>query len=570
MAKKTDVKLEVQGGGLDPHTPIGVTITYQVGAIPTAAIDFAPLGPNVIKIENAGQGLLEKVDKYKREEVTIDIEVKTYVGAAAGGGNSKKTRGLTFRGLLDGLTVGNLVGGNSYQAIIKNKAQYLLELTISTPGLTPTSVNIYKNPDFSVVHKGGYKENTLVTAWGRITDGEVKMEDHPIKLYKKLLELIIKKQKDGWKEFVGLDRLTSGKDPFKDIFESKYYKKALDAAEKIWEKIDIDKVSNGAIKAVAFRNPSMNTSIKEVFTSGPNIFLESFMNFLGTFNCSMIFTNDGGFVVPINSILKPEEYTPKPQTLQKEPNKGGPADYNGYSYNDNGYRDIGSVVVTTAGYKGGNYLGGVSFDRGACEYFTPPEDQSNASGVHVVRAHKFMAISPTYGNKKDGEAKGVSDADKTTPNLINVDQTCEAAQSEAKEAQETVAKDKNEEYKDFLSKILKNFAETRFYQERFRDRSGSITFDFNPQWVPGTGGQIFIKETGMTLAFYVTAVTHRIDLSPPMNGSAITVVNYVCGRLGKPGTVMGPKEDTFLGYNTDKEKDIQKGFMEGNEMYSEE
>lgn len=570
MAKKTDVKLEVQGGGLEDHTPIGVTITYQVGAIPTAAIDFAPLGPKVIKIEKAGQGLLEKVDKYKRQEVTIDLEVKTYVGAAAGAGNKKKGRGLTFKGLLDGLTVGNLVGGNTYQAIVKNKAQYLLELTITTPGLTPTSVNIYKNPDFSIVHKEGYKENKLVTAWGRITQDEIEMANHPIKLYKSLLELIIKKQKDGWKDFVGKDRLVSGQQPFEKIFESKYYKKALEAAEKIMEKIDIDKVSGGAVKDVAFMNPSMNSALKEIFTSGPNILLESFMNFLGTFNCSMIFTNEGGFVVPINSVLKPEKYSPNQFQLQTKPNKGGPADYNGYSYNDNGYRDIAHVVVTTGGYKGGNYLGGVSFDRGANAYFSAKEEETNASGVHVVRAHKFMLISPTFGTKKDGDQKGITDADKTTADLINVDQTCSDAQNEVKKNEETVAKEKHEEYKDFLSKVLENFAETKYYQEKYRDRNGTITLDFNPQWVPGTGGQIYIRETEVTLAFYVTAVTHRIDVSPPMNGSAITVVNYVCGRVGKPGEVMGAEEDTFLGYTTKKEQEIQKDFMEQNEMFSEE
>lgn len=573
MAKKTDVTLRVSGGGLDEHTPIGLTITHQVGAIPTAAIDFAPLGPRVIKIENAGEGLLTRVDDYKRDEVTIDVEVKTYVGKGGGvaGGNEKKARGLSFVGLLDGLTVNNLVGGNSYQAIIKNKAQYLLELTITTPGLTPTSVNIYKNPDFSVVHKGKFEENALVTAWGRITQDEIDMNDHPIKLYKDLLLLIIKKQKDGWKSFVGKDRVVSGSEPFKDIFESKNYKKALEEGRKILENIDIEHVSSGAVKDVSFRNPTMNTALKELFTSGPHVFLENFMNFLATFNCSIIFTNTGGFVVPVNSVLKPEAYVPRHHELQNQPNTGGPADYNGYTYNDNGYRDIAHVVVTVGGYKGGNYLGGVSFDRGVNQYWSDPDELSRASGVHVVRAHKFMAISPTFTTKRDGGADGVEKADiKKSNKLINLDQKYGESNSEVKAGEESVYKDKNEQYQDLLSKVLENFAETRFYQERYRDRNGSITFDFNPQWVPGTGGQIYIKETAVTLAFYVTAVTHRIDLTPPMNGAAITVVNYVCGRIGNPGSVMGASEDTFLGYDTYKEKDIQTSYLTQNEMYSEE
>ena len=133
-----------------------------------------------------------------------------------------------------------------------------------------------------------------------------------------------------------------------------------------------------------------------------------------------------------------------------------------------------------------------------------------------------------------------------------------------KEAHVSQAKANNEKYKNLIGSALKNYAETKFYQARFLDRHGSITMDFNPNWVPGTGGTLYIRETGLTVAFYVESVTHRIDLSPPANGSAITVVNFSCGRMGKEPR--GTTKDEYLGYDLGKEKAIQSAFISDNQQ----
>jgi hypothetical protein len=63
----------------------------------------------------------------------------------------------------------------------------------------------------------------------------------------------------------------------------------------------------------------------------------------------------------------------------------------------------------------------------------------------------------------------------------------------------------------------------------------------------------------MWLVFYVVSVTHRIDVSTPNNGTAITIVNYNCGRMGK--TPPAVTKDEFLGYDQGKEKSIREKFI---------
>jgi hypothetical protein len=83
--------------------------------------------------------------------------------------------------------------------------------------------------------------------------------------------------------------------------------------------------------------------------------------------------------------------------------------------------------------------------------------------------------------------------------------------------------------------------------------------DFNPNWVPGTSGTLYIRETGNFIAFYVTGVTHRIEMSVPHSGHAITSITFCCGRMG--ASPPGVDADLFLGYNLAKEQAIQAAFV---------
>lgn len=147
-----------------------------------------------------------------------------------------------------------------------------------------------------------------------------------------------------------------------------------------------------------------------------------------------------------------------------------------------------------------------------------------------------------------------------------VPQTEEGAQdfksstTEAKGDAASRQKQKDEDVKKQLKTVLDNYAETKFYQSRYADRQGSITMDFNPDWVPGTSGALYVRESQMWLVFYVISVTHTVEVGAPNNGTALTIINYNCGRMGKKPP--GVNKDEFLGYDKGKENNLRDQFIQ--------
>jgi hypothetical protein len=548
----SNVKLNVTG--LPPGKATGVTITYQVGQIPVASVDLAP--PGLSSDLRIAEGFGD-IDGLKRKgEVTIDILVGTYAG------NSGNTiRKLKFTGLFDGMTIGNMVGGNTYQAIVKNKAQTLLELTTITPGLYPTSINIFKNPSYQLI-TGGDEENAAVKTWNNAEaalDLQPSFKKPVIEFYTDLMLWIIKRQYTDWKSFTGRDKMADGALPFEAIYNDPRYKKALAAASKLFSTVDFSAVSGGTATSLRAGRETVSKTLAQIFKQGPNVFLENYKYFLSQLGCTIIFSNSKMYVVPDNSVIKPAGGVIGKGQLQTKPNKAGPADYNSYMYNDNGYRDIAHVMVQLGSYAGGIYLGDLSFERGVLATYSDKE-LSQASGVLIVEGHPWLALSPTTPLAVSGkEAKPrldqKSDSMHNTPTKFDdgakqVKESYVQGSEKAKAAFEAVANN------------LRNYAETKFYQARFTDRHGSLTMDFNPNWVPGTGGSLYVRETKMIVAFYVTNVTHRVEVSAPNHGSAITVVNFSCGRMGeKP---KGTDSDSFLGYTAGKELAVQSKFIADN------
>jgi hypothetical protein len=560
MAKKGDVKLTLTG--LEGVTPIGVTISYAAGGVPVANVDLAPAPPGVIKISGKPVGVLENVDaKKRRDDITIDISVDTFTGTVG----ARKNSILKFVGLLDGLTISNVAGGNTYQAVVKHKAQILRELTTLTPGLHPASLNVYKIPLWGVTSDPDQGDNQATRAWTAINSkgSGVNFDASPIETYTDIMKWIIGQQDSKWKNFLKESKLTDGKFPFARIFEDPRYIKALKEAKTLFDNVDYSAVIEGTSKEATSKKPITMQTMGDIFMGGANILLDNYMNFLANMGCTLIFSNTKMFVVPVNSVINQEYNPPRQRKLQDSPNVAYPADYSSYSYNDSGYRDLASVIVTVEGHTGGAYVGDLAFERGACVHYTAPAHLSNASGVLVVQAHPFMMVSstaPIAEDVKESRQKFDQSSDSLMPDIGELDyDTCLAAQTSMLGE---VTATKKEVLTNYLKTTLENYAETKYYQERYHDRRGSITLDFNPDWVPGTGGSLYIRETEMFIAFYVTEVTHRIDMSPTNSGSAITVVNFSCGRMGTQP--LGVDEDIFLGYDLAKEKAVQKAFIADN------
>jgi hypothetical protein len=299
----------------------------------------------------------------------------------------------------------------------------------------------------------------------------------------------------------------------------------------------------------------VSQALEQAFTRGPNTLLDNYLNFLQEINCTLIISNTKMFVVPYNSFLKQPHGNIGEGEIQYKPNRAGPADYDSYVYNDNGYKDIAYVIILGAGvFGGGTNTGENIHDRFVTATHKAPK--SNASGVLAVKAHPWMMASASQTQGKDAiDLKRAIENGSISPFVTPFEASLNAIQKPTAARQ----KEKKTNLESTMKEIMDNYAETKFYQARFTDRTGMLHMNFNPDWVPGTGGTFFVRETGMWIDFYVTNVTHNISTSAPNQGDATTTVNFCCGRMGKDPE--GVTSDKFLGYDQGKENSVRQNFL---------
>jgi hypothetical protein len=549
MGKKTDVS--ITAGGLGGVTVIGMTISNTVGSIPTALIDVAPGGPGATNASSAGLGQVGAPDQIKRNPITLSASVKIR-------GESTLTRSIKFLGLIDGVNLSNVVGSNSYQVVLKNRAQKLTELTTITPGLVPASVNIWRHAGHNMT-RNTEEDPAEIKAWANIEASGV-LDKPPIEAYTEIIKWILNKQVEGWAEYLGTEQSIRGSAAYSAVLGNGKYQKAAKIGLELMNSVDLRAVSDGtASKLKANSSSIIINSIGDIFKSGPSVILENYMNFLAYMGCTIVFSNSKMFVVPANSVLKQNPGSPGRKALSSKPNQAYPSDYNSYVYNDNGYRDVGCVLVLTPGWKDGTNAGALSTDRGLVgEYCTTLE---GGTGVLAVKSHPWMGLTPT-GDVPAKTSVGTLKKLDGGGSMVEAATSFKGGKSIGKNTTAQGIASKKLSAGNLTKATLDNYAETKMYQAKYIDRQGTVTMDFNPNWVPGTGGSLFIRETGMTLAFHVTNVTHRIDVSAPNTGAAITTVSFNCGRLGAspPGT----DSDVFLGYNLGKEQGVQSAFIGDN------
>jgi hypothetical protein len=549
MAKTSDVDLSVDLPGV---TPVGLSLNFSVGAIPTCTVDLAPQGPGIIKIVNAGSGVLANPDSKKRTEVKVSVKVRSRDGA---GGTTN--HGLSWTGLLDGLSIGNTVGNNTYQAVLKGKAQTLLELTTLTPGLHATSIDIYKNPLYSVT--GSTQEDNRAEEFFSSTEWSAALDPslNPIEWYTKFLTHCLELQSGGYEKFLGKLETVDAEVVLQEVFSDERYKQAIQDGLRLFQSIDTSYVDSGKMSSLKVGNANGMGILKTMFSTGPNVVLENYLNFLRFVGCSIVCGNEKIFVVPEKSFIKGEHSAPGKKSSSSTPNKANPADYNSYIYNDNGYRDICAVILANPMPVGGDQLHDEKFEHCLVAHYIDKQQTTKASGVLVIREHPFTMYSDSNENApkdaKEMKERADNGGESYYPAPYNY------GGQPAKEDQRERAQEKYDNYQETLTEVMNNYAETKFYQARYADRQGSITLEFNPNWAPGATGVLFVRETKFFLDFFVESVTHRIDMSPPAGGTAITVVNFSCGRLGT--SPIGVDKDQFLGVSKGTEKAFIGSFL---------
>jgi len=444
--------------------------------------------------------------------------------------------------------------------VLKGKAQTLLELTTLTPGLTPTSVNIYKNPFFSLLVSSDDKDPNVEKAWASLGfSGALKFEESPLKFYLKLMEHLLKLQQGGFSNYLGDQQSVMSTKALEKIYNEQRYSKAIQTGIELLKKIDTSAVDGGSLGSMTTSYQGASAKIKEYFFRGSNVLLENLMNFLSFLGCTLVFGNNKIFVVPERSFILQTHEVPGIKSQSDRPNVAYPADYNGYSYTDNGYRDIYAVILANKLPLNGSEYINLPHDPGLVGYYKDKNELTKASGVLVVQEHPFsLFYSTTHNNPRDShELKQKADQGKETSYY---DKPHKWRGNEEQENQQKRAEEKQKNYTQIVSPVLENYAQIKFYQARYGDRKGSITLSFNPNWVPGASGTLFVRETKFNLDFWVESVTHRVDMTPPAGGSAMTIVNFCCGRMGT--SPVGVSEDGFTGYNKGKESSFKTSFIQ--------
>jgi hypothetical protein len=559
MSKKTDITLTVSP--LSGVTPVGISLSFSVGAIPVCAVDFAPAEPGGVepKISTLATGILENPDRFKRQTpITVDISVKETAGK-----QGSKTHKLKWEGLLDGVSSSINVGGVSYQAILKGKAQALLELTTMTPGLTPGSISIWKNPFVSILHNSDNPDDQIEESWlSENFSTDLEFSYNPLKFYVKMLPHILEIQANKFDLYMGNEADTNNDKAFEKVMTDARYKKGLTKGIELLKNIDISAVNGGTIDTIKAGGNNCSGKLKDLFFRGSNVLLENLMGFLSFLGCTIVFGSDKMFVVPERSFIRQSPRSAGPKQQSSTTNVAYPADYNGYSYSDNGYRDVFAVILSNKFVVSGTNMNDKAQDASIVGYYKDEHEITKASGVLVVQEHPFSYFSTdSINNAHDAkDLRDKLDGGKDVSVYANPE---EYGANEDDESQKTRADEKQEAAKTVLPpEALQNYAEIKFYQARYGDRRGSITLSFNPNWVPGASGSLvsrFNSGGGFSIDFWVESVTHKVDMTPPAGGSAVTIVNFCCGRMGS--SPIGVSEDKFTGYNEGKETAFKSAFI---------
>ncbi len=514
-----DVKLNVTG--LDLKFT-GAQITYAANQIPVALLSVDPT-----------QGELLNIKNNRRNKVTIDI--KTPTGST------------TFTGFFDDMSIVHSVGGIRYSAVIKGVHQSLLETYPMYPGYHPGSEDIWHRTSTVNVDTTQAKAVFLST---KINNADIEGDQSIIDFVVSFLKEAIGAQISY--EYVRPEGILEANELYETVFKNKNYLKNLEFAKELLDNIDASAVKNTALKA---NTVTASNTVFNILASGygSTSIWDILVRTVTSLGCVVIPGNSKTYIIPDNAY-----YDMGDQINSGNPNIFKPTMYNTFTFNGNGYVDVGAVFLLTELA----YAQGQTTPPGTAALGSFIDDTQPQASVYVERIPGWMTSlrDSLVLNTKNKKSTPVP---VKIPDLKPVDKNVETVTTAAKDANSKLQISFfNEEVKE----LFNNFATLRYYQIKYGDRGGNIVSVYNSNVCPGSVGQLFSKfpDPGVYLNFKVNSVTHRIDVSPPSSGTAITEVSFDSGRIEPAGAGrFGPVIDTELMYNTSYSDilKIQKAFV---------
>ena len=518
-------------------SPTGVSIHYGLNSIPYAALDLTP----------EDLDLVCDIELWRRAPVDIRIESK--LGC------------LSFRGLIDGLSMSQSVGDMRMQLIVKSPFQVLHEINPRLLGYHASGVEFTKRVEALSQYKGKTGFNALKLNVG----AEIKPEDLAKPLFDGMIAVLnaVVDSQVSW----ALTAAKAGSSAGAAIEAAKAIANThLKAAKLLLAKIDTKFVPTNLTLADYF---TANWVLEAICETRSNMF-DLLLSLLEVVGCGLVIGNDRAFIVPNSGFLKQTHKSEiKFREFSTEPNILLPSQYNSVSFSDHGYKDISGVYIqaddhnstTIDGFFQDTEHGG----KGGIIGETMPYIISfnNAS----LRAASYNELSAALGNDKRGHTPQDLQGATAIREADQLDRLKGSAIRDGADAMEVQRKADLVETAALkaMTKLANEWAELRYYQLKYTDRQGGVTMMFNPNTVPGTVGSVYLREPGVYIDFFATSVSHEIRLNAPDGGTAITSLGFNCGRMGAIASApisAGLAEFTlFDGFDAARSAKVAKEFV---------
>lgn len=507
----------------------GVAINYGVNMIPFVVVDLP-------------QSAMENFcsfDKFRRRDASVSI---------------KTDRGcLFFDGWVDGLSFSQSYGNMSAQLVIKHKAQILIDVYPKSPGLAPGYDDYLTRQWMVEIPEDSKLDNyaqSVFTVWSSKFPNSrktINSEYDPTQFIRDILISMLEAQ-------AGLLLISNVTKPYRsalvklaEIFSKQKQEVATAQAEKI--KTDYAKMN------ISAQNFQVSDFVSSYVSQATGNAFEFLVSVYDAFGCSVIVGRDKIYIVPNTGFIKDttvDSYSLiQRATTPTAPNVVYPTQYDSVTFNDNGYQDIRACAVFADENVGSSPTGNSYVDIIGIYQDTSTEKGSLLS----LKLPKFMPL----GADKPAVDQLVAVRKSIQDRSANMQVKHDADYFRVKQAE--VAAATNELVDVQQSTFSNNWAQIKYLQRKYGDRTGSVNCFFNPKWAPGTNIRIYTKHPGFFIDGYVTSVVHRIATSAPNNGVAATTVNFTCGRAGTIPT--GADKIELYDFNIDKARQYANEFITG-------
>lgn len=515
--------------------PTGVALRYGLNSIPSATLDLSPQDLDIV------------CDMSKWRRTPVKIRVESLHGC------------LTFRGLIDGVSVSQSIGDMRLQMIVKHPFQLLNEINPKLLGYHSAGVDFTRRVEALQLETGNTDKTVLKSA---ISSALSANADAP--LFKGMIG-VLKAIVESQIQWQRTQATIGASAPSAVASAQAMSERHLKVAQLLLERIDPQFVPTNLSLADAY---VLDFILETICETRSNLF-EVLLSLLETAGCGLIVGNDTAIIVPNSGFLQQSHRsTINFREISKTPNIFFPAQYNNISFNDNGYRDISGVYAMSDDK---NMLGVDGFfqdknDGGLGGIIGEVIPYVIAFNNAALRAARTIEVSNSAGDPARSNSQAASPSG-TSENAQHdaVKKTAEAEKRDQDEGQ----KEKNEaeqKRNDALYEFANQWAELRYYQLKYTDRMGGIGMLFNPNCAPGAIGTTYLRAPGVFIDFFVTEVVHEIRLNAPDHGSATTNIGFNCGRMGSyttPGALApGLKQlDLFDGFDASRSAKVAAAFV---------